>query len=127
VGAQEMYPWELWTNGETHVARSGEHYDGEPASFQVYLHTKARELGGQVETKIEGDGGYRVRVVFKFRFPRLQPVTCRWCKRVCKPDGRDPSLPEWHRTLLGPIGKGRWDTCPGTQHNPVQYLKEQTA
>lgn len=37
-----IYPWTLWTNGDTHTARFGEDFSCAPQSFIAYLHNKAR-------------------------------------------------------------------------------------
>jgi hypothetical protein len=50
--ADEMYPWDKWTNGSTWSVKKEEDFFVQIESFRTYLYNKAHELGIRVNTRI---------------------------------------------------------------------------
>jgi hypothetical protein len=62
-GRKPRYPWELWTDGEVHVAKQGEDFACPAESFRTGLHVKARSIGMRVGSRYDSDAG---TVAFQF-------------------------------------------------------------
>lgn len=69
-GRPSDYPWNLWMNGERHIARRGLDFHSSVRSFASGLYGRARsdstdDQPVKVRTKIEGDAVY-------FQFYRIE-------------------------------------------------------
>lgn len=48
------YNWELWTNGEEHVAISGRDFNCTIPSFIAAIHNKKNAIGMEASTSVDG-------------------------------------------------------------------------